>query len=188
MTRAFPLAWPAGWPRTKTRAKSKFRTTLAGAINNVHLELDRVGAKSFVMSSNVTLGTSRPSDPGVALYFVRAGRQLCIPSDRWDTVEANLQAVAKTIEAFRGIERWGAKQMVDAAFAGFVSLPPPDPAGNVEPPWRTVLGVADDATLPQVEAAYRDLARRCHPDVGGSAEAMARINRARDMARKELGG
>lgn len=38
-------------------------------------------------------------------------------------------------------------------------------------------------TLEEVEARYRDLARQYHPDLGGDAATMAKINRQRTMAR-----
>ncbi|HEX7051759.1 MAG TPA: J domain-containing protein [Longimicrobiales bacterium] len=185
MTDAYPLAWPQGWPRTKFRQPSKFRTTLSAALKNVQAELTRLGAKNVVLSSNVCLGNEKPTDPGVAVYFVRDGRQLCIPCDAWTKVEDNLQAIARTIEALRGIERWGAKHTVDAAFAGFAALPPPGERIS-DHRWYVVLGVTPDATPAQVEAAYRDLARRYHPDVAPDGAArMAAINAARDAYKRE---
>jgi hypothetical protein len=49
-----------------------------------------------------------------------------------------------------------------------------------------VLGVAADAAEPELSAAYRDLAKRWHPDRGGGEEAerrMAEINAAYDVLR-----
>lgn len=184
---AYPLQWPEGWPRTKVRAKSSFKATLSSALREVQDELRRLGAKSVTFSSNVTLADHHPVDTGVAVYFVREGRQLCIPCDRWDKVEDNLRAIAKTIEALRGIERWGAKHMLDAAFNAFAALPPAPNAAALERPWREVLGVTAAATMAEAEAAYRDLARKHHPDITGDSGAMMTIiNRARDKAREEL--
>jgi hypothetical protein len=183
---AYPLAWPPGFPRTKRPGKSQFRVTLNGALNGVHDELRRLGAKHIVLSSNVTLGNHRPEDTGVACYFVRAGRQLCIPCDAWDKVEDNLRAIEKTINAQRGIERWGGKHLVDAAFDGYVALPPPGRSLE-DATWRRVLGVDDGADLGTVERAYRKLAIAHHPDQGGDPDQMARINAAIVVARKELG-
>jgi curved DNA-binding protein CbpA len=45
-----------------------------------------------------------------------------------------------------------------------------------------VLGVGQHAPRAQIEAAYRELARKAHPDTGGSNAAMARLNAARDAA------
>ena len=51
---------------------------------------------------------------------------------------------------------------------------------------HAVLGVAHDAPPDELAAAYRDLAKRWHPDRGGGAEAerrMAEINAAYDLLR-----
>lgn len=45
-----------------------------------------------------------------------------------------------------------------------------------------VLGLRAGATVDEVEAARRTLAKSSHPDVGGSLEAMQRINAAADEA------
>ena len=52
-------------------------------------------------------------------------------------------------------------------------------------PWQ-VLGLTPDATAAEVLAARRRLAKRAHPDAGGSAAAMQAINAAADAALAEL--
>jgi len=49
-----------------------------------------------------------------------------------------------------------------------------------------VLNVSPNASRDDVQAAYRDLAKKNHPDVGGSADLMARLNQARDAAIRSL--
>ncbi|MBI3199166.1 MAG: molecular chaperone DnaJ [Rhodospirillales bacterium] len=48
-----------------------------------------------------------------------------------------------------------------------------------------VLGLVEGATTDEIRAAHRRLIQRMHPDVGGSADLAARINRAKDIL---LGG
>ncbi len=48
-----------------------------------------------------------------------------------------------------------------------------------------VLGLAEGAGADEIRAAHRRLIQRMHPDVGGSADLAARINRAKDVL---LGG
>jgi DnaJ-domain-containing protein 1 len=48
-----------------------------------------------------------------------------------------------------------------------------------------VLGLNEGATPDEIKAAHRRLIQRVHPDVGGSADLAARINRAKDIL---LGG
>jgi hypothetical protein len=44
-----------------------------------------------------------------------------------------------------------------------------------------VLGLTEGATAEEIRAAHRRLIQRVHPDVGGSADLAARINRAKDI-------
>lgn len=187
-TQAYPLAWPAGFPRTRLREGSRFKTTLAGALNNVRRSLELFGKDSgkpvadLVISSNYTLGDERPNDSGVAIYFKWETLAVCIPVDRYDSLAANLQAVHHIIEARRTELRHGSLQLIRATFAGFAALPPP----GYKTPWRDVLGVAPGATLADVEAAFKLKARAAHPDNGGSHDAMSRLNVAMADARREL--
>lgn len=167
---AYPLYWPAGWPRTAKPSRPPFKTTFASARDNLFAELRKMGATNIILSSNVELRRDGlpyagriPEDPAVAVYFTRQGQPQCIPCDKWDRVEHNVQAIRKTIEALRGLERWGAKSMVDAAFTGFKALP-----STVEPgaprSWWEILGVAHTANPVEIKRAYTKLAQRWHPD------------------------
>lgn len=182
---AYPLTWPDGFPRSAKRDDGKFRTSLAGALKNVQDSLRMFASDSgkkidgMVISSNVTLGQQRPADPGVAVWFTWDGLQVCIPVDRYNAVEGNLQAIHHIIEARRAELRHGGLHIVRAAFAGFKSLPAPGAD------WRRVLN-AD--SLAGAEASFKQLAKIAHPDkLTGSHQAMADLNRAIDAARKELG-
>jgi curved DNA-binding protein CbpA len=48
-----------------------------------------------------------------------------------------------------------------------------------------VLGLAEGASIDDIRAAHRRLIQRMHPDVAGTADLAARINRAKDVL---LGG
>lgn len=187
MTEAFPLYWPEGCPRTPTwkRQRSRFNTGFGAAVNLVVGELRRLGAMHSVVSTNVALrrdglplaSAKRVDDTGAAVYFMYKGKQVCFACDRWDKVEDNIYAIAKTIDAMRGIARWGTGDMLDAAFNGFAALPPPAD-------WRSIL--CDPKTLDDAETKYRFLARQNHPDAGGTQEKMSELNTAIAAARKEL--
>lgn len=193
MTTPYPLAWPTSIPRWKgQRQVGAFKTSLAGAMDNVETSLRLFGKDSgkpvndVVISSNVTLGQQRPSDPGVAIWFTWEGMQICIPVDRYAKVEANLQAIHHVIEARRTELRHGTLALVRATFAGFTALPAPGGQRS----WREVLGFSAGRTPSgeAVAAAYRRLAAERHPDKpGGSQAAMAELNAARDAAVKEIG-
>jgi len=60
--------------------------------------------------------------------------------------------------------------------------PPRHPRVDMSPDEALrVLGLADTATPDEIRAAHRRLIQRVHPDVGGSADLAARINRAKDV-------
>lgn len=190
--RAHPLCWPPHIDRAKWREAGKFRTSLSAALANVEDSLRRFAADSgkkiegLVISSNFSLGDRRPADPGVAVWFIWDGMQICIPVDRYTTVEANLQAIHHVIEARRTELRHGTLALVRATFQGFRALPAP--AGESNRSWREILGF-HDIQLPSksaIDHAWREKARAAHPDAGGSNDAMAELNRARADALAEL--
>ena len=185
---AFPLTWPEAFPRAKARERGQFKTALPAALKNVQTSLrlfasdSRKALANVVLSSNVTLGTSKPSDPGVAAWFMWDGLSVCIPVDRYETVEANLQAIHHVLEARRVELQHGTLALVRATMQGFIALP--KPSGRK---WWTVLGVTESAKPEQIEAAFRNLALARHPDRGGSDAMMAELNAARATALKERG-
>ncbi len=189
---AFPLQWPIGWPRTERPQRARFDTTMAAARDGIIHELSLMGVKrdSIVISTDIPLrmdGLPKanhrlPDDQGVAVYFVRDGQQLCIPCDRWDRIQDNMRAIELTIGALRGVERWGAKNMVDAAFQGFDALPAQSQHG-----WWLVLGVPRDAIDSDVRSAYRMAVAVHHPDKGGDAERFHEIQQAYDEFKRERG-
>lgn len=188
MTESYPLHWPAGWPRTERPQSGSYKTSIAGALNNLRTEIRRLcgdaAAKTLILSSNATLGVDNPKDCGVVAYVTWEGQQIAIPCDRWARIEQNVQAISLTIEAMRAIERHGAKHMIKAMFQGFTALPAPS-----KRTWRHSLGFASDSkpSLDFVEKQYRSLAKEHHPDApNGNSERMTEINAAIKKAREEL--
>lgn len=189
---AYPLTWPPGFRRTPAprREKGAFKTTLAGALNNVQDSLRRFATDSgqklegLVISSNVTLGAARPADPAVAVWFVWDKLSVCIAVDRYATVEANLQAIHHIIEARRVELRHGTLQLVRATFSGFKALAPP-PGDS----WREVLGFGQEETpaAHELKLRYQRQRAEAHPDKGGSAEQFDRVERAFKTACEEMG-
>lgn len=143
-----------------------------------------------VISANLSLRNDglpyanqrQPADPGVALYFQRRGKAMVFACDRWRKVEHNMRAIVKTIDALRGIERWGSADMVEQAFTGFVELPAPKSDW-----WREALDLPNGpVTAAMIDAAFRALAHAAHPDTGGSDVEMAVLNRARADAKGSI--
>jgi hypothetical protein len=186
---AYPLSWPLGRPRTPDRMDAPFKTSFADARDGLLDELRRMRADSVVLSTNVELrrdglpyANRSPADPAAAVYFTWRGNQYAFACDCWQKVEHNLQAIRKTIEAVRGIERWGTGEMVASAFAGFKALP--EQAGpSSGATWWAVLGFASPViSEAEIDEAYKRLAKKYHPDQpGGSHELMQQLNQARTL-------
>lgn len=194
----YPLSWVAGRPRTFGIDRKEAlwrqdgrRLTLTSArrrLNEQTEMMTRHGENwritEMVLSTNIcfTASGSRdqnvsrrdPDDPGVAFYFKLDGQPHSLACDRWDTVQDNIAAIAAHIEALRGQERWGVADLKQA-FAGHVALPAP------EQYWQ-ILSIDRNATKDEINAAWREKMRAAHPDRGGSDEAAARLNWARDEA------
>lgn len=170
----FPLQWPAGWKRTQNPQRSQFKPGSASNEGyNILDELKRLGATNVIISSNMEYkpdGTpyarqTRLYDTGVAVYFTLNGAEQSIPCDKWITVEENMRAIWKTIEALRGLDRWGAKEMVAAAFRGFTALPESIIVGSGQArAWYEVLQVSQDADPEIVKRAWKTLIAKYHPD------------------------
>lgn len=193
LERQYPLSWPAGWKRTQAPQHSRFDTSPERATRGLLAEIERLGGRLPVISSNAQyrqdgMPYARQgyiSDTGVAVYFQRKGKPVVFACDTYVALHDNIHAIAKTIEALRAIERHGASEMLERAFTGFAALPAPIVAG-MRRDWWEVLGVPRDAGAQAIGAAYRALAAQHHPDKGGSAERMAEVNRARDEALRNL--
>lgn len=186
---AFPLCWPPHRQRSKRRDDSALRAPFARSRDFIVREVRLLGGTQLVVSTNVPLrrdglpyaATSEPEDAGVAVYFAYKGKQMCFACDRWRKVASNMQAIAKTIEALRGVARWGTGDMMQAAFTGFAALPAP---GQTSRSWSEILGVGPMARPDEIEAAYKRLRSSTHPDRGGSVAAFDEVQRAYEQSRR----
>lgn len=210
----YPLSWPEGWKRSakvreraqfgKTEervtsygtAKDKKRLSITDAVARVAYELQRIGMKEsdVIVSTNLELNIygiprgdrGEPSDPGVAIYWTRKGREECMAIDRYVRVADNIAAIAATLEAMRAIERHGGGEILGRAFQGFAALP--ERAGGRG--WREVfkVGPNDHLTADAIRTRFNALAHQVHPDKpGGSREKFEELIWARDAALRELG-
>lgn len=88
----------------------------------------------------------------------------------------NIRVLWLVLEAMRLNETRGIEDIVREAY---LALPAPS---RERDPYE-VLGVRPGAPAEVIEASYRALAKRLHPDVGGSAEAMTALNAAWEAVR-----
>ena len=204
MVEAYPLQWPIMRSRTKEDKRERARfghrgwqdsyskpVTFEIATRHMYDELERLGAKSITLSSNLKLrndgipysNQGRVEDPGIAVYFFRDDKELCFSCDKWDRAEDNIRAVAKSIEAIRGLNRWGSKDMVEAAFSGFKALPAP--GGDC-----IITGAPDYFcgchSKEEVISSYKRFAKDLHPDGGGSNILFVELQRQYNIALSQI--
>lgn len=202
MTQAYPLQWPDGWPRTKPSLRNygeKFkradwrggrkRTTIAQTRTELADELQKLGAKSIVLSTNVELrmdgqpysNRRAPDDPGIAVYFNLDGEPMVMAQDAYSRVPDNIRSLTLAISGMRQMQRHGGGTMLKRAFSGFSALPPPDESQPIVTPaashWWDVLGVSPEADLATIKAAFRAL---CSENGGDATE---ELNRAYQEAK-----
>lgn len=199
---ACPLTWPVGWPRTAKPTPSRFILTStknypgpATARDAVLRELRFLKADRIQISTNMPItregrfadNRRDPVDTGAAVYFTLKDKRQVLACDRWKTVGENLWSIAKTIEATRGIERWGSVT-TEQAFAGYIALEEKTQAScwDVLGLKKEGLQLATPDGIQHAEriilTAWREKAMIAHPDKGGTSEALAEVNAAKDMA------
>jgi len=157
-----------------------------------------------VRHDGLPYANGRASDPGIAAWFVLAddrgnAQERVFACDRWLTHAENMQAIAKSVEALRGLDRWGMADVVERVIGGFAALPPGDGGEHVPAPprkrvWREVLDVAHlprslrpGDLLTITRQRHRELIKVHHPDAGGDTAIAAEINAALAEAETELG-
>ena len=86
--------------------------------------------------------------------------------------------------------RIGASQVLERAFSAFGALPPSSSAPVVRP-WWEVLEIPQSAigalSLAMVQARFRELTTKNHPDRGGSQALMVELNKAFQQAQEHYG-
>jgi len=179
---AYPLHWPGGYDRTKFPKQSPFAISLARARDSVIHEVRLLRGRGLVISTNIELrldglpyaNRNQPEDTGVAVYFELRSDRVALCCDKWKRVAGNMQAVAKTIEAMRGMDRWGVSDMLNRMFTGFQALPENASQASC---WD-ILGIDPTDDSDQIRSAYRIKAKETHPDHGGSTEQFVLVQQA----------
>lgn len=199
ITEAYPLQWPQGWKRTKSPTRSRFgewnkKPSIAKASEKLRHEINLMGGKGLIVSSNLKLkkdglpysSQRQPEDCGVAAYFVWDNSQKVIACDSYDLCGCNLWAIAKTVEAMRGIDRWGCSEILNRAFTGFAALP--ERASENGTAWYSVLDLSPDCSLDELKTAFRENAKKHHPDISGNKDQFLLVKAAYDMGVSVLNG
>lgn len=191
---SYPLQWPDGRKRTPSHARKggsfDDKRTRDSATEDLLEEVRKLGGTKVVLSSNLKIRNDgipysqqpKLDDPGIAIYFNLKARPMCSACDSFYTEAKNIWAIKLTIEALRGIERWGSSDMMEQAFTGFAALPQTSSAERKA--WWEVLDIPRNSSLSLVNARYRDLAQVRHPSTGGTDQEWLELQEAIVIARQ----
>lgn len=189
-TRSYPLYWPESWPRTAQHQVKRARFGDHTVHEGRRVLADQVrlfGGSELIISSNLELrldgnprsNQKQPADRGVSIFFKRKGEDMALACDVYSTVEDNLWALCRTLDALRQIERDGSPSLINRAFKGFAALPDPN-----ERKWWDVLGVPATASRSEIEQAHIRLAKQYHPDMqGGNNDLFIQVQQAYEAAK-----
>jgi hypothetical protein len=204
MADSYPLCWPEGWVRTPAtrRRRSPYKISSEKATKHLMNELRLLGALrgTVIVSTNVPVrndglpysNVRAPDDPGVAVYWsTHTFKDRSIVCDKWDKVHDNIHAIGLAIAALRAIERAGAGQVSDRAFSSFGALPPAAESKVASArPWWTVFGfnegMLSNLSRGVIDARFRELSSKAHPDKGGSESAMKELTLAYTQAKRHF--
>lgn len=194
-----PWTWVGpGTPPDKRRSRYTFKAEWSATLDLLDRELYMIGASDIVIECGLREQDIRtdgwpkqkynqPEHPGVRLSFASKFGPLQYATDTFETLAANLRAIALSLEALRKIDRYGVSRRGEQ-YTGWKALPagstpaPPPPAMSREDAITTILRLAKWSVGDPLNRAglirpgdLRDTifarARRlAHPDTGGSDE------------------
>lgn len=179
---------PLQWDRDRTPPGSRVRAFSASWSSTVDVldrELHHLGAKNIVLQIDVSerdirrdgwiRADARPATPAVRLIFDSRHGELGYSSDRQDTWQGNVRAIALGLEALRKVDRYGIGQ--GSQYRGYRELTTgaptkleacatlaraawPNEPDEYQRQWAPK--IATDPTI--AKATYREARARSHPD------------------------
>lgn len=196
------VAWTD--PETKYRQWHRFSATWSSTLALLDRETTHLGAELVVVQIDATEaevrrdgmphGDTKVGHPGVVVSFESrfgplryAADTYRAPAPAW---QANVRAIALSLEALRAVDRWGVTHRGEQ-YQGWTAIEAPKPtfAGWHEAAsWMREYAISELHILQGAgddwNALYRAMARRMHPDQGGSRADWDRLAEARDVLAK----
>lgn len=203
------LTWASlrSWPGVRRPAHQQingpFRSTWSATRDLLETELRMLGVRDAVLEVDAEPGSfrrdgsiyadARMVTPGVVLSFTHPKQgPLRFPSDKYKHFDDNVRALALGLEALRAVDRYGITPKAEQ-YSGWRAIPAT--TGNSDD------GIVDAHTAAEFLSrftdykpidllqwpdraigAWRKARSVTHPDVdGGSAQAFAKVERAREL-------
>ena len=109
----------------------------------------------------------------VSIRFVLRRKEVRLTMEQEWYAKDNLRRIYLALDDMRMIEVRGLGDVVQEAYLQLAA-----PCGHQKRDPYEVMGIREDAPPDLIEVVYKTLAKKLHPDTGGTAEAMAELNEA----------
>ena len=192
-----PSAWPGKATPSYQRRRAPFKSVPGRALTLLGREINMLRGKnvriaidvdeSRIRQDGMLYSNARARTPAVIVSFDVSDGTLQFPCDTFTFWEANVDAIARALEALRMVDRYGVQQ--GRQYTGFKAIPASTgPTMNAETA-AVVLSnyhatIDYNSVLKSWEAA-RDCLRaaraKVHPDAGGSEERWHNVEVARKV-------
>lgn len=151
-------------------------------MRQITLEMDRWGIKEW--SSNYPNGAERngfsqdENSRTVIFTYKLRGKNVTLRMGSQARATDNLRVIYLAIKSMRLNEKRGIGEVMEQAYKQLAA-----PEGIIDP--YQVLGLSQGLPMGVYEAMYKDLAKKAHPDAGGTPEQFKKLNEAIEEIRKE---
>lgn len=202
------------WPRatTKKRQRSPFSVTFEASLRLLRREVQMLGARSMVIEiaiapteirqDGMPYASARATSPAVKISFESKHGPLCYMCDACTEWQANIRAIGLTLERLRLCDSYGVTRSGEQ-YKGWNALPAPivTPSTGFEnadaaATWisrqlkerRPEVTCSPETVFKHLDFVYRELAKKLHPDAGGTTEDFQRLQAAKSLIEKSLNG
>ncbi len=198
------------WPRefTKARRGNPFRSPYSSTLEMLAYEIDKLSGRNIIVQTAMQesdirqdgwprANARRPPHPGVIVTFDSKHGPLSFVCDTYSDWEANLRAIALTLESLRAVDRYAATTHGEQ-YQGWkrIAAPQSTPAEftSSKQAAEWLGGVAGNVCAADIlesadgfKRAYREASNKLHPDKGGSTEEFQRLRKASELLEKRHG-
>lgn len=203
--RVIPL--PSVWPGRSTpdwqRRRAPFKSVPGRALRLLAREIGMLNGKNVRIAIDVRddqikldgqlYANARARTPAVIVIFDTKDGTLQFPCDTFTFWEANVDAIARALEALRMVDRYGVQQ--GRQYAGYKQLPSSTaPTMNAALAAQALALVNRELSADTILADYsiartalRVARSRAHPDAGGSSERWHQVETARAVLEAHFG-